>query len=217
MLFWAIAIGVYLLMTGLIVWRAVHDSAAPELVQPDIWILMGGAAIATLAGDHIHKAGLRERSPGDGRDVDCCDGVDPAADLRHAATLPQATRASAGAVVGGGVPTRDVLVGHVCHGRRNRLAVADDGVAGVLLDRVRGVGHRGDRIAAAISAITRCGYSVRSSHVNRNTCQPSSAMAFWRLRSFGKSSWVAVERPAVDLDRDLLLGNATSTLYPPIG
>ena len=59
MLFWAIAIGVYLLMTGLIVWRAVHDPAAPDLVQPDIWILMGGAAIATLAGDHIHKAGLQ--------------------------------------------------------------------------------------------------------------------------------------------------------------
>jgi tellurite resistance protein TehA-like permease len=58
MLFWAIAIGVYLLMTGLIVWRAVHDPAAPELVQPDVWILMGGAAIATFAGDHIHKAGL---------------------------------------------------------------------------------------------------------------------------------------------------------------
>jgi tellurite resistance protein TehA-like permease len=58
MLFWAIAIGVYLLMTGLIIWRGVHGPAAPELVQPDIWILMGGAAIATLAGDHIHKAGL---------------------------------------------------------------------------------------------------------------------------------------------------------------
>jgi tellurite resistance protein TehA-like permease len=55
---WAIAIVVYLVMTGLVVWRAVHDSSAPELVQPDIWILMGGAAIATLAGDHIHKAGL---------------------------------------------------------------------------------------------------------------------------------------------------------------
>lgn len=58
MLFWAIALGVYLVMTGLIVWRAVNDRAAPELMQPDIWILMGGAAIATLAGDHIHKAGL---------------------------------------------------------------------------------------------------------------------------------------------------------------
>jgi tellurite resistance protein TehA-like permease len=55
---WAIAIVVYLVTSGLIVWRAVHDSSAPELVQPDIWILMGGASIATLAGDHIHKAGL---------------------------------------------------------------------------------------------------------------------------------------------------------------
>ena len=62
-LFWAIAIGVYLLMTGLIVWRAVRDSSAAELVQPDIWILMGGAAIATLAGDRIHKAGLESVRP----------------------------------------------------------------------------------------------------------------------------------------------------------
>ena len=57
-LFWAIAIAVYLVMTVLIVRRAGHDSSAPELAQPDVWILMGGAAIATLAGDHIHKAGL---------------------------------------------------------------------------------------------------------------------------------------------------------------
>jgi tellurite resistance protein TehA-like permease len=63
MLFWAIAIGVYLLMTALIVWRAIHDAGAPELMQPDIWILMGGAAIATLAGDHIHKAGLESVWP----------------------------------------------------------------------------------------------------------------------------------------------------------
>jgi tellurite resistance protein TehA-like permease len=53
MLFWAVAIVVYLVMTGLVVARGVHDS-----VGPDIWILMGGAAIATLAGDHIDKAGL---------------------------------------------------------------------------------------------------------------------------------------------------------------
>jgi tellurite resistance protein TehA-like permease len=53
MLFWAVALVVYLVMTGLIVSRGVERSAAP-----DSWILMGGAAIATLAGDHIHKAGL---------------------------------------------------------------------------------------------------------------------------------------------------------------
>jgi tellurite resistance protein TehA-like permease len=57
-LFLAIAIGVYLVMTGLIVWRTVRDPSAPELAQPDIWILMGGAAVATLAGDHIDEAGL---------------------------------------------------------------------------------------------------------------------------------------------------------------
>jgi tellurite resistance protein TehA-like permease len=62
-LFWAIAIVVYLIVTALILWRAIRDSSAPELVQPDIWILMGGAAIATLAGDHIHKAGLQSVWP----------------------------------------------------------------------------------------------------------------------------------------------------------
>jgi hypothetical protein len=51
MMFWCLAIGVYLLMTVLIL-RHV------DMAQPDSWILMGGSAIATLAGDHIHKAGL---------------------------------------------------------------------------------------------------------------------------------------------------------------
>jgi tellurite resistance protein TehA-like permease len=55
-LLWALAIVLYLVMTGLIVWRAF--SSAPGLARPDIWILMGGGAIATLAGDHIDKAGL---------------------------------------------------------------------------------------------------------------------------------------------------------------
>lgn len=62
-LLWAIAIGLYLVMTGLIVGRALRDPSAPELTQPDIWILMGGAAVATLAGDHIHKAGLESVWP----------------------------------------------------------------------------------------------------------------------------------------------------------
>jgi tellurite resistance protein TehA-like permease len=60
---WAIAIGVYLVMTGLIVGRAIHDSSAPAVVQPDSWILMGGAAIVTLAGDHLHRAGLHSVRP----------------------------------------------------------------------------------------------------------------------------------------------------------
>jgi hypothetical protein len=45
--FWVLAMCVYLLMTGLIVWRV-------DLAKPDSWILMGGAAIATLAGEHVH-------------------------------------------------------------------------------------------------------------------------------------------------------------------
>jgi tellurite resistance protein TehA-like permease len=52
--FWALGICVYLMMTGLVFWRVHHDASSPELVQPDIWILMGGIAIATLAGDHLH-------------------------------------------------------------------------------------------------------------------------------------------------------------------
>ena len=54
--FWILGIAVYLTMTGLVLWRAHHDASSPELVQPDVWILMGGAAIATLAGDHLHHA-----------------------------------------------------------------------------------------------------------------------------------------------------------------
>lgn len=45
--FWVLAMVVYLFMTALIVWRV-------DLARPDSWILMGGAAIATLAGDHLH-------------------------------------------------------------------------------------------------------------------------------------------------------------------
>ena len=59
----AVALCVYLAMTGLILWRACHDPVAPELRQPDIWIVMGGAAIATLAGDHIYGAGVEAIKP----------------------------------------------------------------------------------------------------------------------------------------------------------
>ena len=216
MLFWVFAIGVYLLMTGLIVWRAIDDSSAPDLVQPDIWILMGGAAIATLAGDHIHKAGLESVRPVTVVTwIVATAWIPPLIYVTLHASAGDAS--SAGAVVGNGVPTGDVLVGDVCHGRRNRLAVADDGVAGVLLDRLRRVGHRRDRIAAAISAITRCGYSVRSSQVNRRTFQPGSAIGFCRSRSLLKvlrSLWNA--HPSTSI-ATFCLGNATSTLYPPTG
>jgi tellurite resistance protein TehA-like permease len=57
-MFWALAICIYLLMTSLILWRAARDPSAPELVRPDVWILMGGVAIMTLAGDHIRQVGV---------------------------------------------------------------------------------------------------------------------------------------------------------------
>lgn len=61
--FLVLAICVYCAMTSLVLWRLVHDPSAPDLFQPDMWILMGGAAIATLAGDHIHKAGVEGIRP----------------------------------------------------------------------------------------------------------------------------------------------------------
>jgi tellurite resistance protein TehA-like permease len=52
--FWVLGICVYLVMTALVLWRERHDASSPELAQSDVWILMGGIAIATLAGDHLH-------------------------------------------------------------------------------------------------------------------------------------------------------------------
>ncbi|KZS63565.1 tellurite resistance/C4-dicarboxylate transporter family protein [Mycobacterium ostraviense] len=54
---WAVALCIYALMTWLIVWRAVaqrHERGGAAGFEPDSWILMGGLAIATLAGDDIH-------------------------------------------------------------------------------------------------------------------------------------------------------------------
>lgn len=52
--FWVLGICMYLVLTGLVLWRVRHDASSPDLAQPDVWILMGGIAIATLAGDHLH-------------------------------------------------------------------------------------------------------------------------------------------------------------------
>ena len=111
----ALAICLYCLMTGLVLWRACHEPSAPDLFQPDMWILMGGAAIATLAGDHIHEAGVEADSAGDGRDVD---RRQPWIPLLAVASVRRARRQ----LVGGGVPAGDVLVGDVRDGRRNGLA-----------------------------------------------------------------------------------------------
>lgn len=55
---WLLGMGIYGLMTWLILWRA---AAAPtdNIWRADSWILMGGLAIATLAGDRLHLVALR--------------------------------------------------------------------------------------------------------------------------------------------------------------
>jgi hypothetical protein len=56
LIFWALALCAYCVMTALIVWRATQEPAARRNVPPDHWILMGGLAVATLAGEHVHHA-----------------------------------------------------------------------------------------------------------------------------------------------------------------
>ncbi|BBZ02707.1 C4-dicarboxylate ABC transporter [Mycolicibacterium chitae] len=53
-LFWVVALAVYLGMTTLIVLRAGRERLDRHGFEPDSWILMGGLAIATVAGVHIH-------------------------------------------------------------------------------------------------------------------------------------------------------------------
>lgn len=51
---WVAALCIYGLMTSLILWRTVTERQDRDGFEPDTWILMGGLAIATLAGDNIH-------------------------------------------------------------------------------------------------------------------------------------------------------------------
>lgn len=50
---WVLGLCIYGLMTALILWRAIAQRIGG--FEPDSWILMGGLAIATLAGDNIHN------------------------------------------------------------------------------------------------------------------------------------------------------------------
>ena len=131
----ALAICLYCVMTGLVLWRAAHEPAAPDLFRPDMWILMGGAAIATLAGDHIHKAGVDDIRP-----VTVVTWI--VASLWIPVLAAASVRLRDGNWWAAVFPLGHVLVGDVRHGRRNGLAPADDGVAGVLLDRPRGLAAR---------------------------------------------------------------------------
>ncbi len=56
--FWVLALAVYLVMTTLIVLRAARERLDRSGFEPDSWILMGGLAIATVAGVHIHALWL---------------------------------------------------------------------------------------------------------------------------------------------------------------
>jgi hypothetical protein len=56
LIFWVVGLFLYCLMTLLIAWRALGEPEVRRNVPPDHWILMGGLAIATLAGEHIHAA-----------------------------------------------------------------------------------------------------------------------------------------------------------------
>jgi tellurite resistance protein TehA-like permease len=52
---WLAALCIYGLMTWLILWRSVAQRQDRDGFEPDTWILMGGLAIATLAGDNIYS------------------------------------------------------------------------------------------------------------------------------------------------------------------
>jgi tellurite resistance protein TehA-like permease len=52
---WWAAIGIYALMTWLILWRAAVERRDRDGFAPDSWIMMGALAIATLAGDILHQ------------------------------------------------------------------------------------------------------------------------------------------------------------------
>ena len=52
---WIAALCIYGVMTWLVLWRTVTERQDLDGFEPDTWILMGGLAIATLAGDNIHS------------------------------------------------------------------------------------------------------------------------------------------------------------------
>lgn len=53
---WLLGLLGYVVVTWLIMWRALVGPFVPEKVTPDSWILMGALAIATLAGNRILAA-----------------------------------------------------------------------------------------------------------------------------------------------------------------
>jgi tellurite resistance protein TehA-like permease len=52
---WVVALLIYVVMTSLMVWRAVAERLDRDGLEPDTWILMGALAIAAVAGHDIHQ------------------------------------------------------------------------------------------------------------------------------------------------------------------
>jgi tellurite resistance protein TehA-like permease len=52
---WMVALGFYVMMVALMVWRAVAARLDRDGFEPDAWILMGALAIAVVAGHYIHQ------------------------------------------------------------------------------------------------------------------------------------------------------------------
>ena len=64
LVWWILGVAVYLAVAWLIVWRAAAAPFVPDEVAPDSWILMGGLAIATLAGTRMIETTATVRSFG---------------------------------------------------------------------------------------------------------------------------------------------------------
>jgi hypothetical protein len=158
---WLAAIAIYTLMTWLILWRAVAERQDRDGFEPDTWILMGGLAIATLAGDHLYQqvsgwpaAAVRMVTVITW--VAATLWIPPLILLRAAPHQPAARGAAVHrCLVVAGLPAWHVFGGHRRRGGRARPAVDADDLIGFLLERLDGLADRGGRRTAACSARAR--------------------------------------------------------------
>jgi hypothetical protein len=147
---WVLAVLGYTVITWLIALGMSADRSMTDRAEPDSWILMGGLAIATLAGNHIYRA-LGASSP-------LREGVKIATvtiwvlasiwipalvylSLRRVNARAGSLR-FAGVLVGAGVSPRHVLDGDRGDVDRRTTARAVDDLAGVLLDSRRRLARR---------------------------------------------------------------------------
>lgn len=179
MVFWVLAIGVYVFMTLLIVRRV-------DLAQPDSWILMGGAAIATLAGDHLHQALLP------GAIADGVRGVTIATWVVATLWIPPLAYVMVRRFAGLGWPT--VFPLSMYASATYAMAVETGWHWFVEVSLVSFWIAFASLLTVAVRSLRRsrrsraAGYSVRSSQVKRSTFHPRREIAFWRLRSIWKAS-----------------------------